>query len=473
MDKIKLKSRLVIRLVGNDEITLDELHDVEDFLLNGGGIDFSPEEIENIKHDLEYVFLDMKTYGRSISFVNCPDSIRDYILKHSPVPDVFFEEHVFFEAQREKKKVSVSDEFKICIGDEDEITEAKVYKYVKTAKLWDIKPSIAIKDIDLVIKYALLSDFRIKVNNKDEYEKLMTTYNEIPKDIIISREFLLQMLNGEVEISKELTVSLWIKFLSELSDELLGIIEKNRLVSSIEITYGLKPTNEYTINELIEIKETCSELANSVDMSLSELERFMSIYQILGREIEYEFDDDGEPSSRKEAHNLVGGLFENSAVCEGYSKILEQILNYVGIECKCVFGKTEVDSDKGHAWNQVKLDGKWYNCDLTWDATKMKYGMELEYCLQSDDEFVSHISEISDIEECQESYDREKIKELMEYSIEAYSLMTKNLKEQRKLLSEIRGEVDKGKYFGHKKASKINNTKTERVKRISRYVMEK
>ena len=148
---------------------------------------------------------------------------------------------------------------------------------------------------------------------------------------------------------------------------------------------------------------------------------------------------------------------------------LEQILNYVGIECKCVFGKTEVDSDKEHAWNQVKIDGKWYNCDLTWDATKMKYGMELEYCLQSDDEFVSHISEIRDIEECHESYDREKIKKLIEY----HSLGEQFFKEQRKLLSEIRGTADKGKYFGYKKALERNTPKVVRVKRISRDIMDR
>lgn len=473
MEKIKLKSKLVTKLFGDSEITLEELSNIEAFLLDGARIDFSPKEIDAIKADLEYVFADMKKFGKAISFMNCPASIRDYILKNAPLEDIFFEEHGIFKERREKTKVKVSDEFKICIGDEEEITESKVYEYIKRAKLHDIKPFISIDDIELVIKYALLSDFKIKINNYEEYTRLMTSYRERPQNIIIGKEFLLSILNGEVKISPTIDISVWVKFLGDLSANQLDFLKNNKQIDSIILTYGLKPTNEYTVDKFIELKAVCEELVSCIDMNLPELERFMIAYQILGREIDYEFDDDGEPSVRKAAHNLEGGLFENSAVCEGYSKILEQILNYVGIECKCVFGKTEVDSDKGHAWNQVKLDGKWYNCDLTWDATKMKYGMELEYCLQSDDEFVSHISEVKDIEECHESYDREEIKKLIEYSIEPNVLGTQIFNEQRKLLEEIRGHGNKSKYFGYIKNSKINNSKLVKVRRISRDIMER
>ena len=38
-------------------------------------------------------------------------------------------------------------------------------------------------------------------------------------------------------------------------------------------------------------------------------------------------------------------------------------------------------------WNQVKIDGKWYNTDLTWDYIDIRYGNKLEYCLVSDEKF--------------------------------------------------------------------------------------
>lgn len=41
----------------------------------------------------------------------------------------------------------------------------------------------------------------------------------------------------------------------------------------------------------------------------------------------------------------------------------------------------------GHAWNRVKLDGIWYNTDLTWDMGNICSGTTPNYCLQSTSEF--------------------------------------------------------------------------------------
>ena len=47
-----------------------------------------------------------------------------------------------------------------------------------------------------------------------------------------------------------------------------------------------------------------------------------------------------------------------------------------------------------HAWVKVQLDdGKWYNCDPTWDANKV--GKKYEYCLKSDKDFSDHTEDKS------------------------------------------------------------------------------
>ncbi len=51
-----------------------------------------------------------------------------------------------------------------------------------------------------------------------------------------------------------------------------------------------------------------------------------------------------------------------SSVCAGYSKYFALLLNKAGVESLIV-------SSKDHAWNKVKLDGKWYVTDVTWDDT--------------------------------------------------------------------------------------------------------
>lgn len=64
-------------------------------------------------------------------------------------------------------------------------------------------------------------------------------------------------------------------------------------------------------------------------------------------------------------------LVRGSAVCQGYAEAYMDLLHRVGIECVVV-----PSEDMNHAWNQVKLDGQWYNVDLTWnDPAPNREGM--------------------------------------------------------------------------------------------------
>lgn len=59
-----------------------------------------------------------------------------------------------------------------------------------------------------------------------------------------------------------------------------------------------------------------------------------------------------------------GPLVYGKALCEGYSKAFMYLCQSVGIECICVAGNA---NGEGHMWNMLKLDGEWYNMDVTWD----------------------------------------------------------------------------------------------------------
>ena len=205
---------------------------------------------------------------------------------------------------------------------------------------------------------------------------------------------------------------------------LLNIDELDRLIQKINILYIRIPNHfecehgkfreryNYSIEEYKELRIVVDKMIKNIDKNALEIEKFMQIYIKLG-EIIYDFNENGEPNENPEAHNLKGALIKKQAVCEGYALALRQALECIGIECKYVEGyphKPESTKWEGHAWNQVKINGKWYNCDLTWDADKIREGRELEYCLQSDEEFINHDEFAIDLskwrEECSESYDR-------------------------------------------------------------------
>ena len=55
-------------------------------------------------------------------------------------------------------------------------------------------------------------------------------------------------------------------------------------------------------------------------------------------------------------------LTENTAVCSGYALAYQHLLLKAGIDCLYV-----VSDAMDHGWNLVKIDGKWYHVDVTWD----------------------------------------------------------------------------------------------------------
>ena len=57
--------------------------------------------------------------------------------------------------------------------------------------------------------------------------------------------------------------------------------------------------------------------------------------------------------------SIYGALVNKKAVCAGYAKAMQYLLNLCGIEC------TYVTSDM-HAWNLIKLEGDYYHLDVTW-----------------------------------------------------------------------------------------------------------
>lgn len=67
---------------------------------------------------------------------------------------------------------------------------------------------------------------------------------------------------------------------------------------------------------------------------------------------------------------ICGVLLDGKAVCEGYARAMQYLLQKCGIECAEVAGhirKENGEFDGAHAWNILKVDGDYYYLDTTWD----------------------------------------------------------------------------------------------------------
>lgn len=306
MEKINLKSNLLIKLFGKDEVSLEELQEKEEFVLDGQGIAFTEEEIENIKSDLAYVFEELKERVCELSIGNCPDSMRDYVIKNAPTTEIYFEGR----DELTENEVDVSDEFKKSCGDIE--TEYDLFDYIKTAQSIDLKPLITLKDIDLIQNYANISDFKIKIENEQEYQALLQIAGDENVEILTNKDFLQKLFTSGHEVPANLDFHLEIDNMSQLSEEELSSSSDKVSIKSIYIPAKSDETmqekDSYSIEEYTMLKDKVDSILSQVDSSKPELDRFMQIYQILGETIEYEYDDDGDPAKRNEAHNLKGRI---------------------------------------------------------------------------------------------------------------------------------------------------------------------
>ncbi len=111
-----------------------------------------------------------------------------------------------------------------------------------------------------------------------------------------------------------------------------------------------------------------------IDEDMTALEKEEAIYRWLAENCEYDFRHYEVPNAApRESYEPYGAIVEGKAVCLGFATAFQLFMDALDIECITVVGAA-FESREDHAWNMVKIDGKWYCCDPTWDAGAYGFG---------------------------------------------------------------------------------------------------
>jgi len=105
--------------------------------------------------------------------------------------------------------------------------------------------------------------------------------------------------------------------------------------------------------------------ANYISAGMLDFEKEMAIIMWMVENIDYDVEwyHSGSVTSAR-SYESVGALVDKVAVCDGYSKAFVKLAQACGLTVKRVTGTA---NGEGHAWNQIRLNGKWYNVDVTWE----------------------------------------------------------------------------------------------------------
>ena len=132
-------------------------------------------------------------------------------------------------------------------------------------------------------------------------------------------------------------------------------------VKSVVLHYT---SSEEDTREMQESFETESAwLLRGITEDMSEYDRTLLLHDRLAEHITYDLN-------APHAHDAYGAIVNGAAVCEGYARAYQYLLRRVGIESTVVTGKSSVPGSSktvSHAWNLVRIDGRYYYTDVTWD----------------------------------------------------------------------------------------------------------
>ena len=156
---------------------------------------------------------------------------------------------------------------------------------------------------------------------------------------------------------------------------------QTQMLSYIEIKYVM--TAEEAQLRKQKIDEAIKPFLTSVTEGMSDYEVVLRVYENIIRLVDYDtvaLDRQKKiPVTRDvpdDIRSIYGVFVDKKAVCAGYAKATQFLLNRLGIECAYVCSQT-------HAWNLVKLEGDYYYLDTTWgdssDTVKEKSSDRISY----------------------------------------------------------------------------------------------
>jgi len=114
-----------------------------------------------------------------------------------------------------------------------------------------------------------------------------------------------------------------------------------------------------------------------VEPAKTDLEKVRSIFRWVTDNIAY--DTNAYFSGRYGDLSAAGVLRSGKSICSGYSSLFQSLCYNAGLEVVTINGyakgygykKGKTFSRINHAWNAVKLTGKWYLIDSTWASGSM------------------------------------------------------------------------------------------------------
>lgn len=130
-------------------------------------------------------------------------------------------------------------------------------------------------------------------------------------------------------------------------------------ITKIQFTYLTNAKEEQQ-----ELDAALQEVKSKIDTSgMSDEEIVLAYHEYLTSTVAYAYEDYFNGTiAANHGYDMYGALVKHSCVCQGYAETMFYLLREAGLSCAIASS-----GNINHAWKIVKIHGKWYHIDATWD----------------------------------------------------------------------------------------------------------
>lgn len=163
------------------------------------------------------------------------------------------------------------------------------------------------------------------------------------------------------------------------------VFYKGKFTGDCNLEIEVKVSYKYDKQEMDAYFQYMKELASKLKKK-SDYESVKAVHDYLIRNYDYDH--------QYQNHLDYEGYLDGKMVCQGYCMAAFLLLAEMDIPVRIVVGASEdYEADSDHAWNVVKVDGYWYNMDVTWDDKGGNASPDYRFFLKSDLDFYKHTRE--------------------------------------------------------------------------------
>jgi len=229
----------------------------------------------------------------------------------------------------------------------------------------EIEYSNDIKVNRLQLKDATVNYNKLNENQKKIYSGIALSVRDLNEAALLDN-----YTDGNLElISEDVKVAMSAFFADHPEVFYLNLTYKISLSKSIlneririDLTYNINNKNELE-TKLIEVESVINSYITNLQGN-NDFEKELYLHDKVALDVKY-YSDTTDISQVPEVYHTIYGTFvEKQAVCDGFAKAMQILLDRINIDTMFVTGMI---GSVPHAWNLVKIDDQWYHLDLTSD----------------------------------------------------------------------------------------------------------